>query len=609
MDFCWKIGGEAGMGIMASGLSMCKAMMRLGFNVVGYPEYPSLVRGGENTFQVRISETGADSPLRKSNLCVFLNTPTAEFHKGQLNDGGAAIFDSSSTKAAESDFPACVLFDVPLSKIASDNGGDEIMRNTVALGASLAVMGMDTAALEEVMREAFAKKGEQVISQNIKILRAGHDYVISSCKAQLKKCTFKVSAPKAKGAKRMLISGNEAIALGAAAGGLKLFSVYPMTPSSTIMHYLAQKELDFGVVIKQTEDEIAAVQYAVGAEYAGVRAATGTSGGGFSLMAETLGLSGISETPVTIFLAQRPGPSTCLPTWTEQADLKFVLNASQGEFLRAIVAPGDMAEEFEWGWKTLNIAEKYQLPAILLTDKYLSESFFSTGRFDLSKVKIERGKIIRDALPALAPQARYKRYLLTVDGVSPRPIPGTENGEHVAGSYEHDETGYSTETFPTRKAMVDKRMSKIKGILKSEFAMPKIYGDKTADITLVCWGSQKGPAIEAAKMLKAEGVNANVLHFVFLFPLDTEKISALFSTLKKTVMVENNATGQFAGVLREYAGVGTDHVVLKYDGRQFFPEDIVQEVLKLKKGGWKEKTVRFAETFSLDYLQAKKVES
>ncbi|MDD5337225.1 MAG: 2-oxoacid:acceptor oxidoreductase subunit alpha [Candidatus ainarchaeum sp.] len=606
MEFIWKIGGEAGMGIMASGLTMCKAFTRGGLSAVGYPEYPSLVRGGENTFQIRVGED-VHAPLKKNHLVVCLNRPTVDFHREQVYENGAIIYDSSATKIEPGEFGADkALLDVPLLRLATDNGGDVIMRNTVALGASIAFMGYDISLLEQVLAETFARKGQQVVDQNVKIARAGHDYMLHNYKAQMESFKFKIR--KKSDSRKMVISGNEAIALGAAAGGLKLFSAYPMTPSSSIMHYIAQKELDFDIIMKQTEDEIAAVQYAIGANFAGVRAATATSGGGFSLMAESLGLSALSETPVTIFLAQRPGPSTCLPTWTEQADLKFALNASQGEFLRIVLAPGDMHECFHYAARALNLADKYQLPVILLSDKYLSETFFSCAKFDMG-VKIERGKMITKDMKPLPLNARYKRYLITKDGISPRPIPGVIGGEHVSGSYEHFENGYSAETFSVRAAMVDKRMRKINSILKEDFEMPKLYGAEDAELTLICWGSHKGIALEAAKILNSEGMKVNVLHFVFLFPLDAKNLKKLFRKLNRTVMVENNRTSQLAGVLKEYAGFRPDFKLLKYDGRQFFPEEIASEVKKLKEKNWKgKKEIHVIDNLPYDYLQAGKVE-
>lgn len=608
VEFSWKIGGEAGMGIMAAGLTMSKVFTRGGLNVVGYPEYPSLIRGGENTFQIRVSAEQAHSPTKLNHLVVCLNKPTLDFHRNQICEKGAVIYDSDGTKIEEGELRSDVVkFAVPLLKLARDNGGDIVMRNTVALGASLAVMGYEISMLENVLAETFAKKGKEVIDQNVKIARAGYDYIKQNCNNELQSFQYKIH--KKDGHKRMIIAGNEAIALGAAAAGLKFYSVYPMTPSSTIMHYLAQKEFDFDIVVKQTEDEIAAVLYAIGANYAGVRAATGTSGGGFSLMVEAMGMAGMAETPITIFLAQRTGPSTGMPTWTEQADLKFALNASQGEFPRVLIAPGDVTEAFEHTAKALNIADKYQLPVVVLTDKYLSESYFSCEKFDTSKIKIERGKIITENMKDLPPMTRYRRYAITKDGISPRPIPGVVGGMHVASSYEHDEHGFSTEHFGTRVAMVNKRMRKLDQVVKHEFEMPKLYGPEDAEITLVCWGSQKGIALDAMNSLAKEGIKANVLHFIYVFPLDEKKLKKLFRKFNKTILLENNRTAQFAGVLREYTGIRPDFKMLKYNARQFFAEEIADEVKKLKANGWKgKKEIHITEDFEYDYLQVAKVQ-
>ena len=608
-EFVWKIGGEAGMGIMASGLTMCKAFTRGGLSVVGYPEYPSLVRGGENTFQIRVSHEEVHSPLKSNHLVVCLNRPTVDFHKEQIAQGGAIIYDGDSTQVQDGELRSDIKkFSVPFLKLATENGGDMIMRNTVALGASIALMGYDIRLLEQVLSETFAKKGQAVVEQNVKIAKAGYDYVLSKYALESKAFLHKISKSGEK--KRMVMSGNEAIALGAAAGGLKFYSVYPMTPSSTIMHYLAQKELDFDVLVKQTEDEIAAVLYASGASFAGVRAATGTSGGGFSLMVEGMGMAAMAETPLTIFLAQRTGPSTGMPTWTEQADLKFALNASQGEFPRVIIAPGDLSETFTHTAKALNIAEKYQLPVIVLSDKYLSETYFSCEKFDVAGVKIERGKTITGGLKDLPQLERYKRYAFTRDGISPRPIPGVVGGMHVASSYEHDERGFSVENFATRKAMVDKRAKKLEGVIKNEIEPPKLYGPQDAEVSIICWGSQKGIAFDSMEMLKKEGVIANVLHFIYMFPLNSKSIKKIFKGLGKSkkVMIENNSTGQLAGVLREYAGVKPDFLLLKYDARQFFPEEVAGQVKALKDRSWKgKKIIRLEDKFAYDYLQAIKV--
>ena len=360
------------------------------------------------------------------------------------------------------------MYPLPLSKLTQEAGGTEQMKNTAALGAALAAVDYPFAILEGIMKDEFKRKGEEVVAKNVGAAKAGYDYVKEKnirCPKTIKPISDQRS---------MIITGNEAICLGAIQGGMKFYAAYPMTPASSILHSMIENERKFNLVVKQTEDEIAAMNYVIGASYAGVRAMTGTSGGGFALMVEALGMAAMSETPMVAALVQRTGPSTGLPTWTEQGDLRFALHASQGDFLRVVLAPGDVQECFFMTAEALNLAEKYQIPVLVLSDKHLSETMFSTKKFDVSKVKIERGKIAGD-LPALAPMTRWKRYELCEDGVSARAFPGMQNGIHVATSYEHDETGFSTESFPMRAKQVKKRAAKLTSILK-EMKKPNIYG-------------------------------------------------------------------------------------------------------------------------------------
>lgn len=602
MELVIKIGGEAGMGIMASGLTLCKTLSRAGFFVFGYPEYPSLVRGGENTFQVKISDTEVNSPSRFNDIVVCLNKATYEFSVDNLKEDGIVICDSSSFKIEN---PKHRIVDVPLTQLASLYGGDALMRNTIALGALLALLKIDFTYLESVLKDSFSKKGEEVVKQNIQLGKAGYDYMLSNYSSFINSLKFNLK-PTLK-EKRMIITGNEALAIGAVRGGLKFYAVYPMTPASNIMHYLAQKEIEFDILVKQTEDEISAILYAIGASFAGVRAATGTSGGGFSLMVESLSMAGMAEVPVVIFLAQRIGPSTGMPTWTEQADLKFALNAGQGEFPRVLLAPGDASEAYLIGAEAFNIAEKYQLPVIVLTDKFLGESFFSSKKFDLNAVKIDRGKTVFSDLPPLEKFTRFKRYAFTEDGVSFRPIPGVKNGIHVTSSYEHYENGFSTENFEIRAKMVEKRMKKLEMISEKEFKLPTVYGKDESDYTILCWGSQKGPAIDAMKKLNNNNISVNVAHFTFLFPINEKKINKFFSSLNKTIMLENNYTSQFAGILREYCGFTPDYKILKYDARPFFVEDIYETVKRISTSSVKDKEFRIIDIDKNDFLQGKRV--
>jgi len=583
MEFVCKIAGQAGQGANVTGRALGKMFTRSNLYVVGYPEYPSLVRGGHNVYQVRVSTERVYGPSLNCDAVVALNKDAIYYHHKTLRNGGAILYDTADNPEDFKVSDKIKLYGIPINELINKHNGIPQMRNILMLGSLVALIDYPMDIFNTIITEEFSRKGEEVVKKNIELAKAGYDHIKEELRSEKFDIKLKVESKE----RRILIAGNEAIAIGAIKGGMKFYSAYPMTPASSILHYLAAKEKDANIVVKHTEDEISAVNYAVGAAYAGVRAMTGTSGGGFALMTETLGMAAIAETPLVIVNAQRTGPSTGMPTWTEQADLKFILNASQGDFLRVVIAPGDVQECFEAGANSFNLAEKYQLPVLILSDKFLSESHFSWKKLEENGFTVDRGKIAK-RLSKLKDEERYSRYKLTSDGVSPRTFPGMENGMHVATSYTHDETGFSTESFLKRTQMVDKRNKKLKNLLK-EIPEPKFYGPKDADATLVCWGSQKLPALDAVSVLEKEGIKINVLHFVYLFPLDSKNIRKMFKGCKRTIMVENNSTAQFAGILREYTGLKPDFYFLRYDGRQFFEENLVEEIKKLKENNWKGK--------------------
>ncbi|MBD3210447.1 2-oxoacid:acceptor oxidoreductase subunit alpha [Candidatus Micrarchaeota archaeon] len=594
MLFSIRIGAQAGAGVMVAGRMIAKCFTRGGYNVVGYPEYPSLVRGGHNMVQVTTGTHPVHSPPGRCDIVMALNRDAVFYHKDFVGKGGVILYDEAEDISGF-DIPEGVkTLAVPLGKLTEEAGGNIKMKNVAALAAILGMVDYPLEIFSGVLRDEFGRKGKEIVEKNIAVAKAGYEYVKS------KEVDLKQKIKPLSEQRKMLVSGNEAIALGAVKGGMKMYSAYPMTPASSILHYLFANERKFNIVVKQTEDEIAAMNYTVGASFAGVRSMTGTSGGGFSLMVEALGMAALSESPVVAVLVQRVGPSTGMPTWTEQGDLRFALHASQGEFLRVVLAPGDVGECFQLGAEAFNLAEKYQLPVIVISDKFLAETVFSSERFDESRISIQRGRIAED-LPPLEPNTRFKRYELTEGGVSPRVFPGTPNGMHVGTSYEHDETGFSTESFIMRTRQVDKRAAKINGLLK-DLEAPKTYGPEDAEATVVCWGSQKLPALDAMGIFKKKGIDVNVVHFSCLYPLDREKVLGVLKGCRNTVMIENNSTGQFAGMLKEYCGWEPDFLVLKYDGRQFFAEQIAEQVEKLRDSGYKgKKEIRIHEEKDLEY--------
>ena len=573
----WKIGGEAGDGILNAGLQMfAKTCLRGGLHVFASSEYPSLIRGGHNSLDVSVDARERCSHSKYIDLLVALNKDTIDKHKIWLSSDGGVIYDGDAVKISQTDFekPTVRLYPLPLLKIANENGG-KIMRNTVALGATMALVDFDMDIFNGVVTDNFGtKKGIAIVEANIKAAKAGYDYIKDNFSDDFK---FKLEKQERKNT--MFLSGNEAITVGAIKAGCKFYSAYPMTPASSILSNMAAQERNFNIVVKHTEDEIAAVNMAIGASYAGVRSATGTSGGGFALMAEGFGLAAQTEVPLVVIEAQRPGPGTGMATHSGQGDLRFMLHASTDEFPRVVIAPGDLDECFYKTIDAFNIAEKYQMPVIILTDKYLGESYATTMEFDTRGVKIDRGLLMSDK--EVEQTKDYRRYKVTESGISPRAIPSQKNGMHVASSYEHDEEGYEREEEEIRVMMHNKRFKKF-ALLEKEVEQPKLFGLDNADVTIISWGSTKGPIKEAIKLLNKDGVTVNFLQVVFMSPFPSAAVADVMNNSNKTILIENNKTAQLGGVIKENTGLDVDHKILKYDGRPFSPEDIsvgVKEIL------------------------------
>ncbi|MEM5799209.1 MAG: 2-oxoacid:acceptor oxidoreductase subunit alpha [Candidatus Aenigmatarchaeota archaeon] len=568
-EFSWKIGGEAGYGIMTTGFILGKSFVRAGFFAFDTNEYPSLIRGGHNTYTVRISEDPIFSHSKKIDILVALTDTAIENHKKEVRKGGFIIYDEGFVNVKEA--KEVNLISVPLTQIAIEKGGQNIMRNNVALGASFALIDVDPEILYDAIKDTFKeKKSEDIAQTNINVAKAGYEYVLEKFQ-NINKIKIKSNGKQ----KRMYITGNEAIAIGAIKSGCKFYAAYPMTPSSSILHYLASKENDYNIIVKQTEDEIAAIHMAIGASFAGVRAMTGTSGGGFSLMTEALGLAAITETPLVVVLAQRPGPSTGLPTHTEQGDLRFAMHASNGEFLRVIVAPGDVNECFYETFNAFNIAEKYQLPVIIITDKFLAESHATTDPFFIDGMKIDRGQLLSEDKAKNIQD--YKRYENTISGISLRALPSQENTIFKAATDEHDEYGRLSEEPADRIIQVDKRFRKMK-VLETEIDGAKFYGDKDAEVIIVSWGSTKGPILEAMKLLHKKDIKVGFLQILYIIPFPVNKTKSFLEDAKKKILIENNKTGQLGSVIKEKTGIDMDYKILKYDGRPFTPEEIVSQI-------------------------------
>ncbi len=579
VDLQWLIGGEAGYGIMTTGLMMSKVFTRLGLSVFDYVEYPSLIRGGHNAYYVRASDEEISSQKRLVDILVALNADTVKLHTQELSENAAVIFDPDTIKLSVEQFPKPVrLFPVPFLELAKKVGADRLMINTVSVGSSLALFHKDFGVLQKIIQDTFGKKGEEVVKLNIETSQEGFDYVAGSFGVAL------IADTIANKQTRLLIGGAEAIAFGAIRAGLKFAAMYPMTPINTIMTALVTNALKYNIVVKEPEDEIAGINMALGASFAGARSLVATSGGGFSLMVEGLGLAAQTETPIVVIMGMRPGPATGMPTWTSQEDLRFVLHAAQGDFPRIVVAPGDMLEAFTDTMHALNLAEKYQLPVIVLVDKHINESHATVSSGDLRAksegFKLERGKILTDQ--EAVGQADYKRYAFVDDGISPRSLPGQQGGIGLSGSDEHDEKGLYNEEAEVRTKMMDKRYAKLaKAIANNEFPPPAILGDPDAGITIVSFGSTKFAILDAIRELKKMNLSVNFLQVSYLEPFPSLVFVALIGKTKKTLVIENNKTGQFEGLIRERTGITFEHHLRKYDGRPFYPEEIIDKVKQL----------------------------
>jgi len=555
-DYSILIGGAAGQGMDTISLLLEKTINRLGYFVFSNKDYMSRIRGGHNFVGIRFSNRPISSHRIDYDLIVALNEETIKLHQDQLTGRGIIICDENTGEKSQKVLP------FPLMQLAKASGNPRTL-GTVASGVVLKMLGLPLEPFLEVLKGTF--KGN-VLEANFKAAHSGYS---------LGEKLFDVDPADKE--RRILINGNQAIALGALASGLKFYSAYPMTPSTSIMNYLVSKMDKAEIVVEQAEDEIAAINMAIGASFAGVRAMTGTSGGGFSLMVEALGLAGMLETPLVIAEVQRPGPATGLPTRTEQSDLKFVLSASHGEAPRMVIALRNEEDCFYQTVRAFNLADRYQIPVILLSDQYLADSSASCRPFDFSKVTIERNIAGEEILK---PGENYKRYAYTESGISPRILPGKHPGYTVlVDSDEHDEEGRIIEQAEERTRMVNKRLAKMEG-LKKELQEPIQLGNPNPEILLLAWGSTYGPLKEAVEALSGEGLSIGALVFGDIWPLPTLTLTRLADKAKKIVNVEVNATGQLASLVREAALIPCHQSILKYDGRPFSGQELYRRIVK-----------------------------
>ncbi|TET11550.1 MAG: 2-oxoacid:acceptor oxidoreductase subunit alpha [Candidatus Thorarchaeota archaeon] len=556
MDFTINTGGQAGQGIDTIGDLISQVFVKTGFYVHVLKDFESRIRGGYNFNQIRVSDSPIYAATDKVDLIIAMTKEAIVEQRSRLTEGGVIIFDEG---IEFEELESCHL-SAPLEKVAKEVGGSTRMTNAAALGAALAVLQFPFKLVENALTAKFERKGEKVVASNVAVAKALYDLTTEQFSGT---CSQNLSSVKKGPSKDFLfINGNRALALGAMASNVKWISAYPMSPSTQVFQDIVSQAHKLNIGTLQVEDELSAITMALGASVAGARSFVTTSGGGFSLMVEALGLAAITETPIVIYNAQRPGPATGLPTRTEQSDLLFMTHASQGEFPRILLAPKDPVEGFEVATRAFNLADKFQVPVMILGDQHYADSMMNIPRFNVTGVHVDRGQIA-----TAGPDPEYLRYKLTEDGVSPRAFPGDAGKIVVHSGNVHLENGHITENPDLRNAMVEKLMKKVPHILKF-LKPPIIYGKKIADITLLTWGSTWGSVNEAVNLLNADGVSINQLHFCDVYPLRTKILKTVFKNAKKVVAVEQNATSQFARLVRMETGLSVDHHINKYDGRQ-----------------------------------------
>src|SRR6266487_4549842 len=580
--FAVSIGGAAGQGVATPGDIFAQVFARRGLHLSAYNAYQSIIRGGHTFLTIRTGPEEVTNFGDRIDLLIPLNQDTIDRHLHLMRPGSAVIYNGDTIKPKDR-ADGVQFCRIPVNEL-SKGSRSKVEQNTLALAASLNMMGVGFQPLEQVLGEQFKKKGDAMVSENIAIARAGYDYAAANFRPFARPLPMTAN-------RYAVLSGNTAMAMGGAAAGVKFYCAYPMSPSTGVLHWMAAHARKAGIMVRQVEDEIGVINMAIGAAHAGVRAMCATSGGGFALMSEGLGMSAMIETPVVVINCQRAGPSTGVPTKTEQGDLWQMLGAAFGDYPRVIAAPLDIGDCFKIIPEIFNIADRFQCPGIVLCDLLLSEGRLSVDPKDLDfNPVIDRGELVTSANGAPSgdgTNGAYKRYRITESGISPRAIPGVPGHIHTAATDEHDEDGVliSDEfTNPIkRRAMMEKRMRKVIGI-EAAVPLPELWGPRDADVTLIGWGSTKGVIEEACEILSEQGISANQLQIRWLVPLHGEAILDILKDARHTIIVENNYSGQFARYLRSETSYVPSGYIRKYDGEPFMPHHIV-EAVKEQLGG------------------------
>ena len=560
-DISIVISGAAGQGINTVELLLTKLLKLCGYNFFATKEYMSRVRGGSNSTEIRVASHRISAFVNRIDLLIPLNRE-ALLHLAKRVTPETLIIGEKSKLSDDSDNWQYSILDIPFSKLASEIG-NPIFSNIIAVGVISGLFDLARDKVNAFLQSYFEKKGGEIVAQNVEAVTKGYDIGRKLVDDGVIAIDIE-SDPQVSG--EIVLNGAEAVGLGALAGGCNFISSYPMSPSTAVLVYLAHQSKYFDIIAEQAEDEIAAINMALGAWYAGARAMVTTSGGGFALMTEGVSLAGMIESPVVIHLAQRPGPATGLPTKTEQGDLNLVLYAGHGEFPRIIYAPGSVGDAVFLTHRAFAMADRYQVPVFILTDQYFIDSYYNCPAIDLSSLSPETHIVKTDKT--------YRRYTLTDSGVSPRGVPGYGDGMVVVDSDEHDEEGHITEDMDVRIAMVKKRLRK-QNLILADSLPPDRTGPELSKNLIVCWGSTYHAVREAVEKTGRDDIA--ILHFTQVYPLHPDT-SKFFEGVRKTAIVENNATSQFGSLLKLHIGIDIGVKILKYDGMPFSVEELVDSI-------------------------------
>jgi 2-oxoglutarate ferredoxin oxidoreductase subunit alpha len=572
-------GGQAGDGSLTTGDLIAGVFKRMGLEVYTYKDFPSRIRGGHTNYVIRAGEHTDYGMADSVDGLIAFDLEAVEAHIDEMRPGGFVVFDNTSETIPDAVRRDDITwYEIPLAKIAKHDLGLELVRNTICVGVLGALIGMDPEIIRHDVRGVYQRKGDKVVDLNMRAIEAGEQYVFEHFSDRPSGYGLVASAD----GDRLIMMGNDAIAYGALVAGCRFMAGYPITPATDILEWMSKELPKFGGVVVQAEDELAAITMTLGASYTGVRAMTATSGPGQALMTEAIGLAGVLEIPVVVVECARAGPSTGMPTKTEQSNLNHLIYSGHGEIPRVILAPGTVKESFDFAVTAFNLADRWQLPVFILTEQALCQSKATLAPFDLDTVIVDRGKLIEDGEVVFG---EYKRFAFTDDGVSPRVIPGVPGGMHLAPGSEHNDEGVITESASNRARMMEKRMGKLEA-MRDELPRPVLHGVADADIGIVGYGANTGPIAEAVDRMARAGILTRFLQLRTLWPFPDDEIRNFVRGAQHVFVVENNYTGQLERLIRAVVGpLDALHGVRKYDGRPFRPIEIIEPVRRIAAVG------------------------